>query len=150
MSWKPKQNVIVPIDFSDSSVDAVREGLRCAEAAENVHVVHVVVDIEPALAPYGYWNFTDPSWIETCQANATTRLDAFIKEHGFDGVTAVTLFGDAGGEITTYAEQQSADLIVIPSHGYHGLNRWLLGSTTERVLRHANCPVYVLRRKDAE
>jgi nucleotide-binding universal stress UspA family protein len=38
-----------------------------------------------------------------------------------------------------------ADLIVIPSHGRHGLKRWVLGSTTERVLRHSDIPVLVLR-----
>ena len=42
----------------------------------------------------------------------------------------------------------SAELIVMPSHGYHGVKRLILGSVAERVLRHASCPILVLRRSD--
>ena len=45
---------------------------------------------------------------------------------------------------------ESADLIVISSHGYHGVKRILLGSVAETVIRHASCAVLVLRRSDAE
>lgn len=150
MPFKPRSKVIAPIDFSDSSVDAVREGLRCAASPECVHVLHVVFDLEPVVAPYGYGNFTEPEWFTTCQTRAGTRLQEFVKEHNFEGVKTAMVVGNAGREITKYASDEKADLIVIPSHGYHGLNRWLLGSTTEQVLRHAHCPVYVLRRRDAE
>lgn len=150
MRFKPRNKVIIPVDFSDSSIDAVREGLRCAASPESVHILHVVFDLEPALAPYGYWNFTEPTWYDNCEKNATARLNEFIRESGFEGVTPVLIFGEPWREITKYAADQEADLIVIPSHGYHGLNRVLLGSTAERVLRHAHCPVYVLRRRDAE
>jgi nucleotide-binding universal stress UspA family protein len=64
-------------------------------------------------------------------------------------VQAHVLTGDPGTTITDYANEQSADLIVIPSHGYHGINRIVLGSVAERVLRHANCPVLVTRRLDS-
>ena len=49
-------------------------------------------------------------------------------------------------EICKFAREIAADLIVIPTRGYTGLKRVLLGSTTERVIRHAPCPVLVLRR----
>ncbi|MFK7817339.1 MAG: universal stress protein [Planctomycetaceae bacterium] len=141
MSFKPKEKVVVPIDFSESSAAAVREGLRCAASASGVHVVHVAYGLQP-VAPYGYFHFEEP--------DAQKYLDDFISKNHLQGVTPVVLCGDAGTEITRYAEEQNADLIVIPSHGYHGMNRWLLGSTAERVIRHAHCPVYVLRRRDAE
>lgn len=150
MPFKPKNKVIVPIDFSDSSADAVREGLRCAASPASVHVLHVVFDFQPMVAPYGYWNFQEPEWFQTCQQKAGDQLNDFITEHKFDGVKQAIVFGNPGREITEYADKEEADLIVIPSHGYHGLNRLLLGSTAERVLRHAHCSVYVLRRRDAE
>ncbi len=149
MSFTPKQTVIVPIDFSDSSAESVREALRCAASPEGVHVLHVVFDLEP-VAPYGYWNFEQPEWFVPRFENAKKHLEEFIRDNKFDGVTSVILRGDAGREIVEYAEQQGADLIVIPSHGYHGVTRVLLGSTAERVIRHAHCPVFVLRRHDAE
>ena len=48
-------------------------------------------------------------------------------------------------EICKLAREIAADLIVMPTRGYSGLKRVLLGSTTERVIRHAPCPVLVLR-----
>ena len=48
-------------------------------------------------------------------------------------------------EITAAAESLKADLIIIATHGYTGLKHVLLGSTAERVVRHARCPVLVLR-----
>jgi len=52
--------------------------------------------------------------------------------------------------IAKYAFEKNADLIVRPSNGRHGLHRMVLGSTTERVIRHAETPVLVLRKHDAE
>ena len=57
--------------------------------------------------------------------------------------------GNPGLEIAEFAEEIGAALIVIPSHGYHGVKRWILGSVAERVIRHAKCSVLVLRRSDA-
>lgn len=50
--------------------------------------------------------------------------------------------------IADSADETRTDLIVMPSHGDHGVARVLLGSVTERVLRHAKCPILVLRRRD--
>ena len=66
------------------------------------------------------------------------------------GATLAVLFGNPGLEIADYAKNIQADLIVIPSHGYHGVKRFVLGSVAERVIRHAECSVLVLRRSDAE
>ena len=48
--------------------------------------------------------------------------------------------------ICDYAESHGINLIVVGSHGRGGVERWLLGSVAERVVRHATCNVYVVRR----
>jgi nucleotide-binding universal stress UspA family protein len=53
--------------------------------------------------------------------------------------------GDPGHEITSLANREGADLIVMPSHGYGFIKHMLLGSVAERVVRLAKCPVLVLR-----
>ena len=53
--------------------------------------------------------------------------------------------GDAAAVIVDTAVDEDVDLIVMSTHGYSGFSRWLLGSVTERVLRHAPCPVLVVR-----
>jgi len=55
--------------------------------------------------------------------------------------------GDAGHRIAEMAAKLKADLIVMPSHGRSGIQRLLIGSVAERVLRLAHCPVLVLRGK---
>ena len=53
--------------------------------------------------------------------------------------------GDAAAEIVRIADEQGADLIVISSHGRTGLGRIIFGSTAEAVVRHARCPVLVVK-----
>ena len=76
--------------------------------------------------------------------------DKFFTEHNLDPVELAVRVGHPGEEIVDYAKSVSADLIVVPSHGYHGLKRFFLGSVAEQVIRHAACDVLVLRRTDAE
>ena len=60
------------------------------------------------------------------------------------------LDGQPGTEIGRYVTEVGAELIVIPSHGYGGFKRLLLGSVAEQVVRSADCAVLILRRPDAE
>jgi nucleotide-binding universal stress UspA family protein len=56
-------------------------------------------------------------------------------------------FGRSFHEITEAARNRKADLIIISTHGYTGLKHAVLGSTTERVVRYAPCPVLVVRQR---
>jgi nucleotide-binding universal stress UspA family protein len=54
--------------------------------------------------------------------------------------------GRAANVIVETAEAKGVDLIVLSTHGHTGLNRLLMGSTAEQVVRHAKCPVFVMRQ----
>ncbi|MFK7817338.1 MAG: universal stress protein [Planctomycetaceae bacterium] len=142
MTWHPKQTVVVPIDFSGSTKKALETAVECAFGVSNVHVVHVVWAIDPP-PPTGTWNADD---IAVRRQMATQKAKQLLQQYGMSDAEIIVMQGDPGTRIVEYAEQVNADLIVIPSHGYSGLKRVLLGSTAERVIRHASCPVYVLRR----
>ena len=58
-------------------------------------------------------------------------------------------FGDPAEEIIAYAKQVEADLIAMSTHGRTGLARWAYGSVTEKVMRHAHCPVLLVRARHA-
>ena len=68
------------------------------------------------------------------------------------GIEVETLVecGIGSDSITSVARNRAADLIVITTHGYTGLKHVLLGSTAERVVRTAPCPVFVVREKQHE
>ena len=64
--------------------------------------------------------------------------------HGLD-VEEVIAHGDAAAEIVRVANEREVDLIVISSHGRTGLGRIIFGSTAEAIVRHARCPVLVVK-----
>jgi len=65
-------------------------------------------------------------------------------------VEEVIVHGEAAAEIVRVARERDVDLIVISSHGRTGLGRILFGSTAEAVVRHASCPVLVLKPSQKE
>lgn len=146
MSWLPRKTIVVPVDFSPGSAAAIATGRDLVASPGDLHVVHVLIPLAH-LSPEQVWGplENDPSW----DALAKRHLAEFVQKQGISGVKQEVLIGDPGFEVADYARKQSADLIVIPSHGYHGVKRALLGSVAERVIRHADCPVLVLRRPDA-
>jgi len=146
MSWLPKKTVLVPTDFSEPSVDAVNTALDLVENPSDVHVLYVLEELEHSAPAALFGDFDEASR----KQRAGEFLDQFIQRNDISGVTKVIRIGNPGLEITEYARESKSELIVIPSHGHHGLRRILLGSVAERVLRHAACPTLVLRREDAD
>ena len=148
MSWLPKQKIVVPVDFSESSADAVKTALELVARPEDLHVIYVILPVD-YLSPGAMLGVTDESEAHRIQS-AQTRLDEFLARLGASACQKSVRIGDPGLDVTDYAKSIGADLIVISSHGYHGVKRFLLGSVAERVIRHAECGVLVLRRRDAE
>lgn len=143
------QNILVPIDFSKMSVQAIETAKRLAQRfGGSVHLVHVYQFNYPAgfMAP-GIW-YTPPSiGAQEQQAQAPTKnLGALGRQHGLSPVNCHLISGaPAFDEICRIAQQIPADLIVMPTHGHTGLKHVFLGSTAERVVQHSPCPVFVVR-----
>lgn len=148
MGWESPGPVVVPIDFSGQSVAAISAAQQMAAESDFVHVVHVVPTLDQ-IVPGAEPDWHLPSDTER-RDSVQQHFSDFLGQHGFENLRQVVLDGDPGVQIAEYAEQVQAGVIVIPSHGYHGLTRLLLGSVAESVIRRAHCPVFVLRRKDAD
>lgn len=142
MAWLPKQCVVTPVDFSDESFEALETALTLAGDASRVHVIHVLPDLDPA-EPGVIWSTVDNA---TRALHAEQALRERLTDARFQGINLHVNFGDPGHEIAQWAEDLKADLIVLPSHGRTGIRRLLIGSTAERVVRLAHCPVLVLRK----
>lgn len=141
MTWLPKSQVVVPVDFSDQSVDAVRVALSLVASPASIHVVHVLPMLTDYEAGVLFNAVDDEARIKHTQQALRDRLSGAE----YEGFQPQVLFGDPGYEIANYAEQSGAELIVLPSHGRTGLSRLLIGSVAERVVRLAHCPVLVLK-----
>jgi len=146
MTWLPQRSVVVPIDFSESSLDALTTARQLVANPTGLHLLHVLVPLDLVM-PGSFAMATDE---EPRLRAARERLTTLAREQHLEGCQVEVRLGDPGLDITDYSREVQANLIVIPSHGYHGVKRFLLGSVAERVLRHAHCDVLVLRRRDAE
>lgn len=144
MSWFKQNRILVPIDFSEAAFKALDEALTNVQDPSCIHVVHVIPKLSP-MEPGVIWEtVTDESRIEKVK-------EAFWQHYSEDGnklegIHLSVRIGNASSEILDYADENEIQLIVIPSHGRQGLDRFLMGSVAERVVRYAACPVLVLRR----
>lgn len=141
MSWLPKKTVVVPVDFSPTSADAIKTAMSLVAKQQDVHVIYVTLPPVPFTYAEG-WALDDPS---LRMKAARDHLAKFLDGKNAVGATIVVREGDPGLVIADYSDEVHADLIVMPSHGFHGVKRMLLGSVAERVLRHAKCPILILR-----
>jgi len=142
MSYFPKQSVVVPVDFSAESLDALAVGRTLVDAPQHLHVIHVLIDVTP-LEAGEVWGVVDPqARIEQVEKLLREKLSG----PQYQGVHTAVLLGEPAHGIANYAQEKHAELIVIPSHGRTGITRLLIGSVAERVVRLAHCPVLVLRK----
>ncbi len=146
MSWLPKNKVVVPVDFSDQSIEAVEVALSLVAKPSALYVIHVLPVLTDFESGVLFNAVDDVTRIRNAELSLRDRLSA-VKFAGFHPQVA---FGDPGYVIANCAEQIGAELIVLPSHGRTGLTRLLIGSVAERVVRLAHCPVLVLKPQKAK
>lgn len=141
MSWLKKKSVLIPLDLSDSSYDAIAPAKEFVESTSALKLIHVLTPLHPA----------DPAamWDTLKDDDRKQKVKAFmhkkLSELGCVGIPIQVAIGDPTTQIVDYAEEIGADLIVMPSHGRTGAKRFLLGSVAERVVRLSHCPVLILK-----
>jgi universal stress protein A len=138
------RHILVPIDFSSTSHRALDFALTLAiRFGARISLVHV---IEPIIYPQ--------------EVGPIAISEVRLAEHALKELTALarqtvpaanlkkvlTRTGLPYREITDAARQFKADLIVLTTHGHTGFRRVFLGSTAERIVRHAHCPVLTVRQ----
>jgi nucleotide-binding universal stress UspA family protein len=143
------RQILLPIDFSGCGNFALPYAASMARATgAKVICVHVVEPIVPAV---GYSGLAEPMPIadmtEQLEDSAERELPQVTDCDDLRGldVDEVIVHGDAAAEIVRVAEERDVDLIVISSHGRTGIGRIIFGSTAEAVVRHAHCPVLVVK-----
>jgi nucleotide-binding universal stress UspA family protein len=148
------ERILVPVDYSHCSRKALSTALQFAELFQaHIDILHV----------YDIPTYMDSSlevklgsgqvktWVEVAESQARSEFAQFMKELQDDGIPNITgtaILGNAVEQILSYAHEHGNDLIIMGTHGRSGLNRLLLGSVAERVIRSASCPVLTLRSPD--
>ena len=143
MNSTPYKCVMLAVDLTEESDPVAQRALSIAEAnSAELHVVHV---IEPLSLAYGGDVPMDLSTIQDqIHEQAKSHLATFATKLGIDAERQHLIFGRPESEIQRISEANGADLIVVGSHGRHGL-ALLLGSTANGVLHGAPCDVLAVR-----
>jgi nucleotide-binding universal stress UspA family protein len=134
------QDVLIPTDGSDGTRRSINHGLTIAGRFDaTVHALSVV--------PEGPLGTLQTDEAIPAAERAVERVEADAAREGVDVVTAVDQ-GVPHEEILAYADEHGIDMIVMGTQGRTGLDRVLVGSVTERIVRMADVPVVTVRLTD--
>ena len=147
------QRILYPVDFSEATDAGLAPALSLAtEFGAELLLLHVLN------FPYPYVDPSTPAfdfegYYREMEQEAREQMDRLVDEdtRAFLRVRSTVLRGTPAHEILDTAQSQQVDLIVMPTHGRRGLDRVLFGSTTEKIVRMAPCPVLTVspRRQPA-
>jgi nucleotide-binding universal stress UspA family protein len=146
------KRVLIPTDFSESARHALTYGISFArEYSARLYLLHVV---ETLAVGYASDLFPVPMGevyqeISGYAKSELAKLTALARERGVES-TELVVQGKPVTEIVRVAREETIDLIVLGAHGKGALDKALFGSTTERVVRKAPCPVLICRLKEHE
>lgn len=139
------RNIVIATDGSENSQRAVSYGIEIAKlSGATVHALYVVDTTSFSSIPM------DAGWeamYETLRREGEKAIFEVKKRGEVSGVEVreVLLEGHPSNEITDFAENNNADLIVVGTLGKTGLDRFLMGSVAEKVVRGSKVPVLVVR-----
>ena len=142
------RRIVTPIDFSDNSrLIADSSMFMASKYGASLHLVFVVQNFED-YSGFFVPQMHVPNLEEELMTGAEERMEQFLEEMsdvttklGVNDITHKVLMGDVGEQIVDYATEIRADLIIMGTHGYKGLEKIMFGSVADKVVRSALCPV---------
>jgi nucleotide-binding universal stress UspA family protein len=148
------KRILVAIDGSQAAQLALEEALKIAEAAQAIVTAVFVAEHAARLVDIGTGLFdAQPCTTADADAARATLEDAraMFEQRRVRGLTrTIDAYGeDIAGVLCRAAEECEADLVVMGTHGRHGIGRLLLGSVAEELLRRTTVPVLMVRREFA-
>ncbi|MDR3088593.1 MAG: universal stress protein [Desulfobulbaceae bacterium] len=145
------QKVVVPIDFSENSrliaeSAAVVAG-KFGAALHLIFIVHNFEDYSGFLMPQMSMPKLEHDLMEGAEqkmADFTNEMRDYCRDCGVSSVQWRVVNGDIGEGIVDFADEIRADMIIMGTHGYKGLEKIVFGSIADKVVRSAACPVLTI------
>ena len=138
-------NILVAIDFSEASKAVINRAVEIAQRNNTpltvLHVVEYMPPMDIAYEPVPSFAWIDE---EALVARSKSSLDRFCMDHKLEEAKQVVVIGSPRFEICTYARNNHCDLLILGSHGRHGI-KLLLGSTANGVLHDMPCDVLAVK-----
>jgi len=147
------KSIVCPVDFSDFSARAYHHALSLAEHYRAKLVAQHTIE----LAHYPYADYAASAgdyegFTRAMREGGKEQLREFVKKHAQGEIQPelVVSQGAAPDCILSFAKERKMDLIVMGTHGRRGLDRLMLGTTTDRVMRRSSCPVLAVSKTPPE
>ncbi len=147
---KEFSTILIAVDFSDSSDNAFQMALSIAKKFSAklliVHVINEPADLRGFYVPHVSFENLE----KEIEEGAKKMMESFCRQnmHNFENFESLIVSGLAYEQIIGQAEEKSADLIVLGTHGRTGLDHVLFGSTAEKVVRRSKLPVLTVRLEE--
>jgi len=144
---KPFEKILVAIDFSENSDYAFNYALELSKQFNGeltvMHVINEPVDLRGFYVPHISFEQLE----KEIEEGAAKMMEKFCTEQlgGFSNYKTAIVSGIPYEEIIRKAKETGSSLIVMGTHGRTGLDHLIFGSTAERVVRSASCPVLTIR-----
>jgi universal stress protein A len=139
------KSLLCPVDFSEMSKAVLDYAVFMAQSHQaELRLVHVVDQLH-GFDSYKILHMTAIEITHEMERQAKTQLKELIADLAVPATFEVR-FGRAADEIVIQAKEDKVDLVVMGSHGRSGISHMLVGSVAESVVRHAPCPVLVVRK----
>lgn len=142
------KNILLTIDFSEDDEFITDKASHLAKLLNaNLSIIHILDDIPMPDTPYGTVIPLDEDSSYPMLEAEKTQLKQLADQLSIAATNRWLVWGEPKQEIALFAERENIDLIIVGSHGRHGL-ALLLGSTANGVLHHAKCDVLAVRLPD--
>lgn len=136
--------ILCPVDFSPASSAAVKYAVGLAANYEaKVHLFHVIAPLAPTLYEYPVHGVDITKLLEENSTEELSKLEGMVREAGV-AVESERRMGDVYDEIKRVTQLTKPDLIVMGTHGSRAVERWFLGSTTEKLMRYSPAPLVTI------
>ncbi len=139
------KTILCPTDFSEHSGRAIEYGVRFARNSEGLlllaHIIHIPTE-----------HFRDDLGhvikFDDLKVGVQLKLQEFRDKYvdGYDKCELISEIGDPYEQLMAIVEQRKVDLLVTSTHGRTAINHLVMGSVAEKIVRHATCPVFIVRR----
>ncbi|AEU39735.1 Universal stress protein family [Lactococcus cremoris subsp. cremoris A76] len=138
------KNILVAVDGSEQSYDALREAIETAQANDSQLKILYVLNDKLANIPVHLDTMTLYKSVQEHSDYVVDQVQGYLKdtEVSFE---IVRLTGSPKREIINYSKENNIDLIVLGSTGLDAIDRFIIGSTTQYIVNHASCNVMVVK-----
>ena len=140
------KKILVPIDLSEYSLEAVEYACGLASGSEaQIYLLHVVPIEQPFAFPVVDQH--SETTLRDLEEKLLAQLEVFIRRKVCNAKHLVRVIrrGEPSGEIVKFSKDESIDLVVMATHGRTGVGHVLMGSVAEKVVRHSPVPVLTVK-----